>query len=73
MTDKQFSVLRTIIVGAAFFSGGAILFPDSDFSVFIMIAGGVLLVKDYLIEIYRPGGQDSEKVEEKEEQDNDPN
>ena len=73
MTDKQFSVLRTIIVGAAFFSGGAILFPDSDFGVLFMIAGGVLLVKDYLIEIYRPGGQDSEKVEEKEEQDNDPN
>ncbi len=69
MTDKQFSILRTVIVGATFF----ILFPDSDFSVFIMIAGGVLLVKDYLIEIYRPGGQDSEKVEEKEEQDNDPN
>ena len=69
MTDKQFSVLRTIIVGAAFFSGGAILFPDSDFGVLFMIAGGVLLVKDYLIEIYRPGGQDSEKAEETEEQD----
>ena len=38
MTDKQFSILRTVIVGATFFIGGAILFPDSDFSVFIMIA-----------------------------------
>ena len=73
MTDKQFSILSTVMVGATFFIGGAILFPDSDFSVFIMIAGGVLLVKDYLIEIYRPGGQDSEKAEEKEEQDNDSN
>ena len=73
MTDKQFSILRTVIVGATFFIGGAILFPDSDFGVLFMIAGGVLLVKDYLIEIYRPGGQDSEKAEEKEEQDNDSN
>ena len=73
MTDKQFSILRMVIVGAALFIGGAILFPDSDFSVFIMIAGGVLLVKDYLIEIYRPGGQDGEKAKEKEEQDNDSN
>ena len=73
MTDKQFSILRTVIVGASFSFGGALMFPDWDFSVFIMIAGGVLLVKDYLIEIYRPGGQDSEKAEEKEEQDNDPN
>ena len=73
MTDKQFSILRTVIVGATFFIGGAILFPDSDFSVFIMIAGGVLLVKDYLIEIYRQGGEVCEKTEEKKDEENDQN
>ena len=73
MTDKQFSVLRTLIVGAAFFSGGAILFPDSDFGVLFMIAGGVLLVKDYLIEIYRQGGEVCEKTEEKKDEENDQN
>lgn len=73
MTDKQFSILRTIVVGTAFFIGGAILFPNSDFSVLFMIGGGVLLVKDYLIAIYRPGSQGGEKAKEKEEQDHDPN
>ncbi|MDE7219793.1 MAG: hypothetical protein K2O45_09255 [Oscillospiraceae bacterium] len=68
MTDKQFSVLRTIVVVTAFFSGGAILFPDSDFGVLFMIAGGVLLVKDYLIEIFRQDGQVCEKTEEKKEE-----
>ena len=68
MTDKQFSILRTIVVGAAFFVGGAILFSENEnFSVVFMITGGILLVKDYLIEIFRQDSQTGEKTEEKEE------
>ena len=72
MTDKQFSVLREAITGAALFIGGAVLFLESEsFGVLSMIAGGVFLLKDYLIAIYRPDGQASGKTGENEEQAND--
>ncbi len=74
MTEKQFSILRAAITGAALFIGGAILFLESEsFGVLSMIAGGVFLLKDYLIAIYRPDGQASGKTEEKEEQTNEAN
>ena len=49
MTDKQFSILRTVIVGATFFIGGGNLFFSSDFSGFVFIVGGVPLVKEHFI------------------------
>ena len=50
MTDKQFSAIRTVIIGAAFFIGGAIVaLINPEYGTLFMILGGLLLAKDVLI------------------------
>ena len=71
MTDKQFSSLRTTIIGTAFFIGGAILsLTGEDFAVFIMIVGCILLLKDPVTGLWAQGETDN-KAEEKEGREND--
>ena len=71
MTDKQFSSLRTTIIGAAFFIGGAIIsLTGENFAVLIMVVGCVLLIKDFLISFFMTYGVDNH-AEEKEEQTDD--
>ncbi|MDE7262136.1 MAG: hypothetical protein K2N78_08800 [Oscillospiraceae bacterium] len=68
MTDKQFSSLRATITGAAFFIGGAI--TGGNFGTLFMIAGAVLLIKDFVIGLWAETDVDN-KTEEKEEPKND--
>ena len=73
MTDKQFSSLRTTITGAAFFIGGAIIsLTGENFAVLIMVAGCILLIKDFVISLWMKNEADN-KSEEKEEQTYDSN
>ena len=67
MTDKQFSSLRTTVIGAALFIGGAIMsLTGENFAVLIMVAGCILLVKDLVISFWMKYETDNQ-TEEKEE------
>lgn len=52
MTEKQFSALRTTIIGAAFFIGGALLYLEQEeIGVLFMALGGILMLKDAILSI----------------------
>ena len=67
MTDKQFASLRTTVIGAAFFIGGSIIsLTGENFAVLIMVAGCILMVKDFVVSFWmkdEAGNQAEEKEE----------
>ena len=71
MTNKQFSSLRTTLIGAAFFIGGAILLRTDDFAIFIMIVGCILLLKDPVIRWWTQVEADYNNAKEKEDKEHD--
>ena len=68
MTDKQFSSLRTNIIGAALFIGGAVLLGKIPGALLILLIGVVMMLKDALEdwlkwfnETYPPIDEEKEK------------
>ena len=71
MTDKQFSSLRTTMIGAAFFIGGAIIsLTGENFAALIMLVGCILLIKDFVVSLWMKA-EAVNKAEEKEEKKHD--
>ncbi len=79
MTEKQFSILRTTIIGAAVFIGGAVLhLGREEIGMLFMVFGSILMLKDViigaLVRILEGNLATSNTDDrEKEEQTNDPN